>query len=80
MNRTNKAVNWRNIEATLREYYKAGTRKGAADAYPPLMLLKSFCFRNGLDSLRSWARVVNLALAESRKRGMMGGRVIKRKS
>ena len=40
MNRINKVVKWRNIDALLREYYEVGTSKEGADAYPPLMLLK----------------------------------------
>ena len=40
MKRINKVVNWRNIEALLREYYEVGKSKEGADAYPPLMLLK----------------------------------------
>ena len=39
MERINKVVSWKNIEAVLREYYGIGTSKGGADAYPPLMLL-----------------------------------------
>jgi hypothetical protein len=39
MKRINNVVNWRNIEALLREYYEVGTSKEGADAYPPLMLL-----------------------------------------
>lgn len=40
MNRINKVVRWKNIDALLREYYEVGTSKEGADAYPPLMLLK----------------------------------------
>ncbi|MBW2033123.1 MAG: transposase [Deltaproteobacteria bacterium] len=40
MERINKVVKWRNIEALLREYYEVGRRKEGADAYPPLILLK----------------------------------------
>ena len=41
MERINKVVNWRNIEAVLMEHYEVGTSKEGADAYPPLMLWKS---------------------------------------
>ena len=50
MERINKVVNWRNIEALLQEYYEVGTSKEGADAYPPLMLLKCFL-------LQKWFRV-----------------------
>jgi hypothetical protein len=39
MKRINEVVNWRNIDALLREYYVVGKSKEGADAYPPLMLL-----------------------------------------
>jgi len=41
MEKINKVVKWRNIEALLLKHYKVGTSKEGADAYPPLMLLKS---------------------------------------
>ena len=41
MERINKAVNWRNIEALLMEQYEVGTSKEGADAFPPLLLMKS---------------------------------------
>jgi len=50
MNRINKVVKWRNIEALLREYYEVGTSKEGADAYPPLMLLKGLL-------LQKWFRI-----------------------
>jgi IS5 family transposase len=50
MDRINKVVNWRNIEALLQEYYEVGTSKEGADAYPPLMLLKCLL-------LQKWFRV-----------------------
>jgi len=50
MNRINKVVKWRNIEALLREYYEVGTSKEGADAYPPLMLLKCLL-------LQKWFRI-----------------------
>ena len=40
MDRINKVVKWRNIEALLMEYYEVGKSEEGADAYPPLMLLK----------------------------------------
>ena len=50
MNRINKVVNWRNIEALLRERYEVGTSKEGADAYQPLMLLKCLL-------LQKWFRI-----------------------
>jgi IS5 family transposase len=50
MKRINKVVNWRNIEALLREYYEVGTSKEGADAYPPLMLVKCML-------LQKWFRI-----------------------
>jgi len=51
MMKINKVVKWKNIEALLLEHYEVGTSKEGADAYPPLMLLKSMllqkCFRPG---------------------------------
>ena len=41
MEKINKVVKWRNIEALLLEHYEVGTSKKGADAYPPLILLKS---------------------------------------
>ena len=41
MEKINKVVKWRNIEALLMEHYEVGTSKEGADAYLPLMLLKS---------------------------------------
>ena len=40
MERINKAVTWKNIEALLLECYDVGRSTEGADAYPPLMLLK----------------------------------------
>ena len=40
MEKINKVVKWKNIEALLLEHYEVGTSKEGADAYPPLMLLK----------------------------------------
>jgi IS5 family transposase len=50
MERINKVVSWRNIEAVLMEHYEIGTSKEGADAYPPLMLLKSML-------LQKWFRI-----------------------
>ena len=50
MNRINKVIKWRNIEALLREYYEVGTSKEGADAYPPLILLKGLL-------LQKWFRI-----------------------
>ena len=51
MERINKVVKWRNIEALLLEYYEVGKSEEGADAYPPLMLLKCMllqkCLRPG---------------------------------
>ncbi len=41
MKRINKVVNWKNIEAVLMEHYEVGTSKEGADAFPPLLLMKS---------------------------------------
>ena len=40
MEKINKVVKWKNIEALLIEHYEVGTSKEGADAYPPMMLLK----------------------------------------
>jgi transposase, IS5 family len=40
MDRINKVVSWRDIEALLMEYYDTGLTKEGADAYPPILLLK----------------------------------------
>ena len=40
MEKINKVVKWRNIEALLMEHYEVGTSKEGADAFPPLLLLK----------------------------------------
>ena len=50
MDRINKVVKWRNIEALLRESYEVGTNKEGADAYSPLMLLKALL-------LQKWFRI-----------------------
>jgi len=50
MNRINKVVKWKNIEALLREYYEIGKSKEGADAYPPLMLLRCML-------LQKWFRI-----------------------
>ena len=54
MERINKVVKWKNIEALLMEHYEVGTSKDGADAYPPLMLLKGMLlqkwFPSGLEA------------------------------
>ena len=40
MEKINKVVKWKNIEAQLLEHYEVGKSEEGADAYPPLMLLK----------------------------------------
>lgn len=40
MEKINKVVKWRNIEAQLLEHYEVGTSKEGADAFPPLLLMK----------------------------------------
>jgi len=50
MERINKVVRWKNIEAILLEHYEVGSSKEGADAYPPLMLLKCML-------LQKWFRI-----------------------
>lgn len=50
MEKINKVVKWRNIEAVLMEHYEVGTSEEGADAYPPLMLLKGML-------LQKWFRI-----------------------
>ncbi|MBW1855725.1 MAG: transposase [Deltaproteobacteria bacterium] len=50
LERINKVVNWRNIDALLKEHNEVGTSKEGADAYPPLMLLKCML-------LQKWFRI-----------------------
>ena len=50
MERINRVVKWRNIEALLMEYYEVGKSEEGADAYPPLMLLKCML-------LQKWFRI-----------------------
>ena len=40
MNKIDKAINWKRIEALLLEHYEIGKSKEGADAYPPILLLK----------------------------------------
>jgi IS5 family transposase len=40
MEKINKVVKWKNIEALLLEHYEVGTSKEGADAFPPLLLMK----------------------------------------
>ena len=50
MDKINKIVSWRNIEALLLEYYDIGKTVEGADAYPPLLLLKCML-------LQKWFRI-----------------------
>ena len=50
MDRINKVVNWKNIEALLLEYYEVGKTTEGADAYSPLLLLKCML-------LQKWFRI-----------------------
>ena len=50
MERINKVIKWRNIEALLLEYYETGKTTEGADAYPPLLLLKCML-------LQKWFRI-----------------------
>lgn len=50
MDRIDKVVNWKNVEALLGECYEVGTSQEGADAYPALMLLKGLL-------LQKWFRI-----------------------
>jgi IS5 family transposase len=50
MDRINKVISWRNIEALLFEYYDTGKTVEGADAYPPILLLKCML-------LQKWFRI-----------------------
>lgn len=50
MDRINKVVSWRNIEALLLEYYDTGKTIEGADAYSPILLLKCML-------LQKWFRI-----------------------
>jgi IS5 family transposase len=50
MNRIDKAVNWKRIEALLLEHYEVGKSREGADAYPPILLLKCML-------LQKWFRI-----------------------
>jgi IS5 family transposase len=50
MDRINKVVSWKNIEALLLEYYDTGKTIEGADAYPPILLLKCML-------LQKWFRI-----------------------
>jgi IS5 family transposase len=50
MERINRVVKWRNIEALLMEHYEIGRSEEGADAYSPLMLLKCML-------LQKWFRI-----------------------
>ena len=39
LERINRVISWKNIEASLMDYHDIGTSKEGADAHPPLMLL-----------------------------------------
>ena len=52
MDKINRVVNWKRIEAVLMEYYGVGKSKEGADAYSPLMLLKAML-------LQKWFRIVS---------------------
>ena len=49
----NKVIDWPRIEKILKKYYKVGISAEGADAYPPLMLFKCLCFKNGSESLQT---------------------------
>jgi len=51
LEKINKVVKWRNIEAVLMEHYEIGTSKEGKEGYPPLMLLK-VCSASEVGSLR----------------------------
>ena len=40
MEKINKVVKWKNIEAVLLEHYEVGKSEEGADAFPPLLLMK----------------------------------------
>jgi IS5 family transposase len=50
MEKINKVVKWKNIEALLLEHYEVGTSKEGADAFPPLLLMKCML-------LQKWFRI-----------------------
>jgi hypothetical protein len=54
MEKINKVVKWKNIEALLMEHYEVGKSEEGADAYPPVMLLKCMLlqkwFPSGLEA------------------------------
>ena len=50
MERIERVVSWKNIEALLMEYYETGRSEEGADAYPPLLLLKCML-------LQKWFRI-----------------------
>ena len=52
MEKIDKVVNWKNVEALLKEYYEVGRSKEGADAYPPVMLLKCML-------LQKWFRIAS---------------------
>jgi len=56
MEKINKVVKWRNIEALLQEHYEVGKGEKGADAFPPLLLMKCMLlqkwFPSGLEAGR----------------------------
>ncbi len=50
MDRINKVISWKNVEALLLEYYETGRTTEGADAWPPLILLKGLL-------LQKWFRI-----------------------
>ena len=50
MNKIDKAINWKRIEALLLEHYEVGKSREGADAYPPILLLKCML-------LQKWFRI-----------------------
>jgi len=50
MDRINKVISWKNVEALLLEYYETGRATEGADAWPPLILLKGLL-------LQKWFRI-----------------------
>ena len=50
MERINRVIDWAKIEERLMDYYSIGRKEEGADAYPPLLLLKSLL-------LQKWFRI-----------------------
>ncbi len=47
LNDIHGAIDWKNIESVLMSHYVIGTSSEGADAYPPLLLLNAFFYKNG---------------------------------